>query len=118
MAKEQVNTGMAHNMVATGTKVTGIINADSDMRVDGEVEGDIICTGKVVIGTLGKLKGNLQCTSAEIMGAVNGKIHTTDTLSLKSTARVEGEITTKILSIEPNANFKGTCIMETEVESK
>ena len=114
MAKEQINTGMAHNMIANGTIIKGIITTDSDMRIDGEVEGDIICTGKIVIGTLGKLTGNLKCASAEIMGKVDGTIKTTDQLSMKATAQITGEITTKVLSIEPNAIFTGSCTMTSE----
>jgi cytoskeletal protein CcmA (bactofilin family) len=45
------------------------------------------------------------------MGNVKGTLHITDTLSLKSTAKVEGDIDTKILSIEPQAVFSGTCDM-------
>ena len=59
MAKEILNSGIAHNVLATGSKIKGNISADSDFRIDGEVEGDIACSGKVVIGPQGTLRGNL-----------------------------------------------------------
>lgn len=74
-----------------------------------EVEGDIACSGKVVIGPQGTLKGNLNCQNAEIMGHVNGKIVVSELLSLKETAKIVGEIKTKTLMIEPKAIFSGTC---------
>ena len=109
MAKEVI--GSEHNSLAFGTKVTGDIFAETDFRLDGVIEGSIECKGKVIIGAKGVLVGTLTCANAEIMGNVKGTLHITDTLSLKSTAKVEGDIDTKILSIEPQAVFSGTCDM-------
>ena len=114
MNKEVVTQGTEHNTLAFGTKVVGQIQAESNFRIDGSVEGTITCKGKVIIGAKGVMEGTLNCVSAEIMGAFKGKIFVSDTLSLKSTAKVEGEIKTKILSIEPNAIFIGTCDMSGE----
>ncbi len=111
MAKDVQNMGMAHNVLAFGSKVKGNITADSDFRIDGEVEGDLNCTGKVVIGPQGALKGNLTCQNAEIMGRVEGKMVVSELLSLKESARVYGEMKTKTLLIEPKAIFTGTCDM-------
>ena len=111
MAKEILNSGIAHNVLATGSKIKGNISADSDFRIDGEVEGDIACSGKVVISPQGTLKDNLNCQNAEIMGHVNGKIVVSELLSLKETAKIVGEIKTKTLMIEPKAIFSGTCDM-------
>lgn len=111
MAKEIINTGLAHNTIASGTKITGSIMAENDIRIDGHVEGDLNCKGKIVVGTNGFIDGNIICSNAEIMGNVNGKLIVSDTLSLKSTSSVFGEIKTKVLIIEPQAKFTGTCEM-------
>ena len=114
MAKEIINSGVDHNVIANGTKIKGIISTETDFRVDGEIEGDLVCNEKIVIGTLGCLKGNLKCTNAEIMGRVNGTIVTSEVTSLKSTAKFFGELKTKVLIIEPEAIFSGTCDMGPE----
>ena len=111
MAKEIITQGTEHNTLAFGTKVVGEIQAENNFRIDGTVEGTIVCKGKVIIGSKGVIEGTLTCVSAEVMGHFKGKIFVSDTLSLKSTAKVEGEIKTKTLSIEPNALFIGTCDM-------
>lgn len=103
--------GTEHNTLAYGTKVVGDIQAENDFRLDGSVEGTIICKGKIIIGTKGVMQGTMTCANADVMGTVKGKMVIADTLSLKSTARVEGEIITKTLSIEPQAVFSGTCDM-------
>ena len=111
MAKEVVTQGSEYNTLAFGTKIIGEIQAENNFRIDGAVEGSIVCKGKVIIGMKGLIEGSLTCASAEILGSFKGKIIVSDTLSLKSTAKIEGEIKTKILSIEPNAIFTGTCDM-------
>ncbi len=112
MAKENgTNNGIAHNALAFGSCVKGNIVSDSDFRVDGAVEGKIECSGRIVIGPKGSLIGDIFCTNADIMGDLKGNINVSDTLSLKSTSHVVGDIKTKILVIEPEAIFSGTCDM-------
>ena len=111
MAKEQNHPGSALNVLTHGTKIVGTITTDKDIRIDGELEGDIVCTGKIVVGHKGLIKGTIQCDNAEIIGTIDGKINVNDILKLSSTARITGEIKTKTLSIEPNAVFNGTCEM-------
>jgi len=113
MAKEVVtNTGAMYNALTNGSKIVGKIVADSDFRIDGDVEGTITCNGKVVIGQKGYLKGSISCVNAEIIGTVEGDIVVTETLSLRSTAVIRGEVRTKTLVVEPNAVFDGTCSMK------
>ena len=112
MAKEVVNnTGAMYNALTNGSKIVGKIFADSDFRIDGEVEGTITCSGKVVIGQKGVLKGSISCTNAEIIGTVEGDIVVSETLSLRGTAVIKGDVKTKLLMVEPNAVFNGTCSM-------
>ncbi len=112
MAKEVVNNnGIAHNALAFGSRLKGNIVSDSDFRVDGAVEGKIECSGRVVIGPKGSVIGDIICSNSDIMGELKGNIIVSDTLSLKSTANVSGDIKTKVLVIEPEAIFCGSCDM-------
>jgi cytoskeletal protein CcmA (bactofilin family) len=116
MAKDIVsNTGVTYNSLTNGSKIVGKIVADSDFRVDGEVEGEIVCNGKVIVGQSGFLKGSISCIHAEIIGTVVGDIVVTENLTLRSTANIKGDVKTKVLSVEPNAVFNGTCSMRENI---
>lgn len=120
MAKE-TNTisGTAYNALTNGSKIVGNIIADKDFRIDGEVQGDIQCKGKVIIGQTGLLKGTITCINAEILGSVQGDLIVQESLTLRSTANLTGRVKTKSLIIEPNAIFNGTCSMkDTGVQSE
>lgn len=111
MANEKQQSGLMFNALTAGSKIVGNITADSDYRIDGLVEGDLQCTGKVVIGEAGKVKGTISCQNAEIMGLLEGKISCSNQLSLRASGKIVGDVNTKTLIVEPGALFNGTCSM-------
>lgn len=113
-----VTNGNAHNTVTSGTKIIGKITSESDFRLDGEIEGDILCKGKVVIGPKGYIKGSITCINAEVVGDVVGNIQVSDTLTLRSTANLNGDVKTKLLVVESNAVFNGACSMKETTEKQ
>ena len=114
MANEKQQSGLMFNALTAGSKIVGNITADSDFRVDGLIEGDLNCTGKVVIGEGGKVKGTINCANAEIMGLMEGKINCSQQLSLRTSGKIVGDVKTKTLIVEPGATFNGTCSMGVE----
>ena len=114
MANEKQQSGLMFNALTAGSKIVGNITADSDFRVDGLIDGDLNCTGKVVIGEAGKSKGTVSCANAEIMGLMEGKINCSQQLSLRTSGKIVGDVHTKTLIVEPGAMFNGTCSMGTE----
>lgn len=99
------------NMIGPGTKIIGNIETNGDIRIDGNIEGNINSKGKVVVGNNGFVKGEIICNNAEISGSLNGKMSVTELLSLKASSKVNGDIKSGKLSIEPGALFSGTCSM-------
>lgn len=114
MGQQQQNPGTLFNALTAGSKIIGTIIADSDIRIDGQLEGDLQCSGKVVVGEKGLIKGTVSCQNAEIMGSLDGKIEVKQTLAMRATSNMKGEIKTTTLIVEPNAKFNGTCSMKAE----
>ena len=104
------------NIIVEGTRIEGTVNSDSNIRIDGEVKGNIQTKGRVVIGTKGKIEGEITCQNAEIEGVIVGKIMVENLLSLKASARLDGEIFTSKLAIDPGATFTGSCHMGSKVK--
>jgi len=112
MLKKEVPELSAVNLIAKGTTIKGEIISSGDFRVDGNLNGSIKSSGKVVIGTTGKVEGDIICQNAEVGGELKVKITVKELLSLKATSVLRGEIITSKLSIEPGAVFIGSCNME------
>ena len=110
MAKVQTtNVGVRYNSLTNQSRITGKIVAENDFRIDGEIEGGITCSAKVVVGVEGYLKGNILCVNAEIFGKVDGDITASESVSLRSTASIKSNVIAKMIMIEPHAVFNGTC---------
>ena len=111
MGNQNQQSGTMYNAITSGSKIIGTIIADGDIRIDGTVEGEMQCAGKVVIGEKGLVKGTVTCQNSEIMGTLDGKIINSQTLALRASGKIKGEVQTQTLIVEPNAQFNGTCAM-------
>jgi cytoskeletal protein CcmA (bactofilin family) len=116
--KEIEPQGTNQNRINDGTVLKGDITSNGYFRIDGTIEGNVKTPSKVVIGKTGIVIGTLSCKNADIEGKVKGIIDISGTLSLKSTAHIEGEVVIGKLSVEPGAIFNATCLMKgTNVET-
>lgn len=106
-----MDTSSQQNVIAQGTKIVGDIESKGPFRIDGTIQGNIKTDGKVVVGKSGNIKGTLQAVNVDIEGQFSGKLILKGTLSLKSSARIEGEVQVNKLAVEPGASFNATCSM-------
>lgn len=116
---EQVSNNI--NLIGFGTEINGDITCNGDLRIDGTLVGNIQAKGKIVVGETGRIKGEVSCKNSDISGTIDGKVIVGELLALKSTARINGDIVTSKLAIEPGSRFTGYCDMTgdmAKVESK
>jgi cytoskeletal protein CcmA (bactofilin family) len=99
------------NSIMEGTSIVGEITSDSNIRIDGRIKGTVTAKGRVIVGQSGVIEGEVVCQSADVEGTVLGRVNCQDLLSLKATAKLQGDINTKKLAIEPGAVFTGNCSM-------
>jgi cytoskeletal protein CcmA (bactofilin family) len=111
MSKIVSNETPSVNIIGNGTEINGNIKSNGDLRIDGFIKGTITASGKVVVGTTGRVEGEISCQNADISGDVKAHIKVTELLSLKANAIVSGDILTNKLAIEPGAVFTGACKM-------
>ena len=103
----KLNDNSAINSISEESTLTGDLNSSSDIRIDGTLKGSIKTDGKLVLGELGVIEGQVNCANAVISGQIKATINVEELLTLKSTAKLSGEIITAQLSIEPGAIFSG-----------
>lgn len=115
--KETVDYSKNQNKISEGTKIVGDITSKGGFRIEGIVEGNVKTDGRVVVGQSGKIKGTLICDNADFEGEFSGKLDIAGTLTLKSTAKIEGEVLIGKLAVEPGASFNASCNMKGSVKS-
>jgi cytoskeletal protein CcmA (bactofilin family) len=99
----------SNTTIGGGTIITGDIEASSDLRVDGVLNGNVRVKGKLLVGPEGVVNGDIHCQVADILGRINGKCNVTDLLQLRGKGNVQGDINAGKLQVEPTASFNGHC---------
>jgi cytoskeletal protein CcmA (bactofilin family) len=108
----EIKDGNLSGFVGSGTVVTGEANFKAMMRVDGHLSGRVNSTGgTLIVGSNGTVDANIEVAVAIVHGMVNGDIIATQRLELGRAAKLNGNIQTASLMIEPGALFEGTCKM-------
>ena len=102
--------------VSAGTTIKGEIYSPSDIRIDGSFEGRIYSRCKVVVGEKAVITGDIICSNVDFWGKIKGNFYVKDTLSLKDTSTVDGDINVRRFQVELDAKFNGNCHMITEDE--
>jgi cytoskeletal protein CcmA (bactofilin family) len=106
------------NSLVQGTQIEGTLHAEKDIRIDGIMVGNLICKGKVIIGPTGQITGDIQCENAVIEGRFDGSLHVADVLHVKETAKIEGDVSTQKLIVQPGSVFNVKCKMGGSVGSQ
>jgi cytoskeletal protein CcmA (bactofilin family) len=117
MSKPNEKTNNTVNAIGQGSVINGDISTEGDLRIDGTLIGSITTKGRLVLGESGLVEGNVFCQNALIACTLKAKIQVSELLSLKSTANLLGDIVTAKLSIEPGANFSGSCSMGASIKN-
>ncbi|MCH7772191.1 MAG: polymer-forming cytoskeletal protein [Bacteroidetes bacterium] len=94
-------------IISRGVKIEGKITSSGNIRVDGEIQGDIFSESNITIGEDAKINGLINATVITIGGKVSGIVRAKDKLILNSKCNLKGDIFTKNLVIEEGAKFDG-----------
>ena len=94
-------------IISHGVKVEGKVSSNGSIRLDGTIQGDIICQGNVTVGESGEVFGKVNGQSITIGGKVEGIINAKEKLMLEAKANLKGDVFTKILVVEAGARFDG-----------
>lgn len=99
------------NIIGDGTRIQGTIETEHNLRIGGELDGDVECAGKIMVAESGRVDGEVSAASADVAGELDGEIRVGGLLVLRSSAVIRGDVRTEKLVIEDGAVFTGHCTM-------
>jgi len=94
-----------------GSRVTGQLTFQGTARIDGSVEGEIQCHGKLTIGEGAEVRAKISGQIVIIQGRVEGNVMASEKIELVAPARLYGNISTPRLIITEGVVFDGDCSM-------
>jgi cytoskeletal protein CcmA (bactofilin family) len=104
-AETPKSTGVS--VISKALRITGQLESTEDIRIDGEVDGDIHGVS-VTVGAGAKVKGSVYGQTVELAGTIEGKIEAKKVV-LTSTAHMAGDVIHQDIKIESGAYIDGHC---------
>lgn len=101
------SAGVAPSIVSANLRVTGDLESEGDIQIDGHVEGDVR-SNSVTVGEHAVVSGAILAQTVHVAGTVKGQING-KTVELTRTAKVTGDIVHESLAIEAGAYIQGLC---------
>lgn len=102
----------AETIIGTGVVVHGNLESQSDITIDGTLDGIVKAEGNVMIGINALIKGDITATNVTVAGNLHGDVYATGEASILESGQVKGNIKSAGLSISPGGVFIGRSIME------
>jgi len=111
------------SLIGAGTIIEGDLNFSGGMRIDGQVNGNVIATqGKpstLVLSEHAQVNGAVNASHLVINGTINGPVSASEYLELQSKAKVTGDVHYGTVEIQLGAIVDGCLIHNTAaVEDK
>lgn len=98
-------------LIGEGSEIEGNIDTPGTMRIDGMVTGNVRA-GRVVLGKIAVLVGDVVAKSVVIGGRVEGNIAAEEFVDIKDTGKLFGDINSKRVSIIEGGVFVGRSFVQ------
>ena len=98
-------------IIGSTVKVEGDFKGEGDVVVEGIVCGKLKTKRNLSVGENAKISAAVEAANAIVAGEITGNIKIIESLELTSTAKVSGDIKTKILTVATGAQIDGNVKM-------
>ena len=98
-------------IIAVGTSITGDIESEGIVKIEGRIEGSVRAASQVLIAKGGLVAGDIHTREAVVGGDVKGSVHADERVEIQSTASVEGDIITLKIQIAEGGRVIGALKM-------
>ncbi|MDB4927342.1 polymer-forming cytoskeletal protein [Mucilaginibacter sp.] len=97
-------------LISEGSVITGNVKAPAFARIDGQVNGDVYVDEGLILGEKGVVQGTVTTKEMIVYGTLNGNI-TVQSLEIKGTGKITGDIETGTLLVEAGGVYNGHLAM-------
>lgn len=113
---DRTEAGMADNgevtIVGAGARLEGNVVSAGNLRIDGQVKGQINAEGDVSLSPQSQVEADIRAQNVSIAGRFKGSIQVKGKAHLARGGRIDGDITSKTLVVEEGGVFHGQSIMD------
>ncbi|HXY59334.1 MAG TPA: polymer-forming cytoskeletal protein [Methylocystis sp.] len=92
--------------IGEGVSLTGSVQAQDTVVVDGNIEGEVSCA-QLIVGPTGVVDGAVSVSEADIYGKIGADIVVKQLLTVRASGRIEGKWTYGEIEVERGAVLAG-----------
>ncbi|MEE2674555.1 MAG: polymer-forming cytoskeletal protein [Myxococcota bacterium] len=96
-------------LVGESGRFEGLVTFHGSARVDGEVEGEIVCSGTLRLGETARVSGVIEVDELIVAGNLEGEATARQRIELTATARVQASLRTPRLALAEGCVMQGRC---------
>ncbi len=87
----------------------GLLTFKGSARIDGELRGDVVAEGLLVIGPGGRVTANVEVDELVVGGVIDGDVVARERVEVLAGARVVGSLRSPRLTVADGATLLGRC---------
>ena len=111
------------SLIGAGTTVTGDIEFNGGLRIDGTVRGAVRCVqgergGMLVVSEHGTVHGEVRAAHLVVGGKIDGPVHAAQLIELQPKARIQGDVRYRAIEMHHGAIVEGQMVFLTAEEAK
>lgn len=100
------------SVLGPSLRFKGELVADEDLVIQGHVEGSILHTRSLTIGTDGRMSGDIRARRITVDGHVEGDLYALECVTVRGTGHVLGNIFAPRVALADGASFNGRVDMD------
>jgi len=105
-----------NTLIGSGSFIRGDMRIAGFVRIDGDLDGNLETSGRVIIGEKARIRGDIRSLVITIGGVVQGDVIAPEGVVILSTGMVIGSVITRKLVVEDSVVLSGSCFAVNDKE--
>ncbi len=110
-----------NSLIGANVRIEGNVLFSGGLRLEGAVRGSVSALpeqpGTLVVGETGRIDGEVAVSHLVVHGTVDGVVRGCETLELRSSARVSGDVCYEFITVSPGAIVQGLLANRASIDS-
>lgn len=95
------------SIVAVGMHITGELDTNGVIKVEGKVTGSLRAEGQVLVAKGGLVEGDIFTREAIVGGQVRGAIYADERVEVQANSKIDGDVTTQRIQVQEGGEVNG-----------
>ncbi len=109
---DKVELKADRTLIGAATRLSGRVEGENDVFLDGEFEGNFNLDSLLFIGKSGKFKGIVEARNIVVEGRLEGEIKAGEKIELRQSGFIKGNVVCQSIAIAEGAYFEGKVVMD------